>query len=66
MVLKVLVHQADEGGFWAEVPALPGCVTQAESMPDLILRAKESIEAYLGLGDEQPIPDGVSVLEVAV
>jgi hypothetical protein len=35
-------------------------------MPDLILRAKESIEAYLGLGDEQPIPDGVSVLEVAV
>jgi len=66
MVLRVLVHKAEEGGFWAEVPALPGCVTQAESLPELKLRARESIEAYLGLGDEEPVPEGVSVLEVAV
>lgn len=58
MVLKVLVHEAEEGGFWAEVPALPGCVTQAETLADLTIRARESIEAYLGLDDEEPIPAG--------
>jgi hypothetical protein len=29
MKIKVIVHEADEGGFWAEVPAIPGCATQA-------------------------------------
>ena len=28
MQVKVIVHEAEEGGFWAEVPALPGCVSQ--------------------------------------
>ena len=32
MTLKIIVHKADEGGFWAEVPALPGCVSQGETM----------------------------------
>jgi len=31
MKLKVIIHEAEEGGFWAEVPAIPGCATQAES-----------------------------------
>ena len=31
MKLKAIIHRADEGGFWAEVPALPGCVTQGET-----------------------------------
>jgi hypothetical protein len=25
MKIKVVVHKAEEGGFWAEVPATPGC-----------------------------------------
>lgn len=29
MKIKVVVHEAEEGGFWAEVPAIPGCATQA-------------------------------------
>jgi predicted RNase H-like HicB family nuclease len=28
MKLKVIVHEAEEGGYWAEVPAIPGCVTR--------------------------------------
>lgn len=66
MVFKVLVHAAEEGGFWAEVPALPGCVTQAESLDELERMAKEAIEAYLGLGEETIVPPGVELLEIAV
>jgi predicted RNase H-like HicB family nuclease len=35
VTLKVLIHKADEGGFWAEVPALPGCVSQGETVDEL-------------------------------
>lgn len=38
MKLKVIVHTAEEGGFWAKVPTLPGCVTGAETMEELILK----------------------------
>jgi predicted RNase H-like HicB family nuclease len=30
MKLKVLVHPAEEGGYWAEVPAMPGCISEGE------------------------------------
>jgi hypothetical protein len=36
MKIKVIVHEAEEGGYWAEVPALPGCATQAESFEELL------------------------------
>jgi hypothetical protein len=35
MIIKAIVHQAEEGGFWAEVPALPGCLTQGETREEL-------------------------------
>ncbi len=38
MKLKAIVHKAEEGGYWAEVPAVPGCVTQGETLDEL--RAK--------------------------
>ena len=31
MKLKVIIHEAEEGSFWAEVPSIPGCVTQGDS-----------------------------------
>src|SRR5829696_9150651 len=34
MKLKVVVHEAEEGGFWAEVPAIPGCATQGETFEE--------------------------------
>jgi predicted RNase H-like HicB family nuclease len=47
MTIKAVVHQAEEGGFWAEVPALPGCVTQGETMDELRGNLKEAIELWL-------------------
>jgi len=36
MKLKVVVHDAEEGGYWAEVPSLPGCTTQSETFEELL------------------------------
>ena len=47
MKLKIIIHTAEEGGFWAEVPALPGCVTQGETMDELIANMHEAVEGWL-------------------
>jgi predicted RNase H-like HicB family nuclease len=51
MKLKVIIHKAEEGGLWAEVPALPGCVTQAETREELLLNIYEAIEGCLAESD---------------
>ncbi len=47
MKLKVIIHKAEEGGLWAEIPALQGCVTQAENMEELIPNIYEAVEGCL-------------------
>ena len=47
MHVKIVVHEAEEGGFWAEVPALPGCVSQGQSMEELLANVREAIQAWL-------------------
>jgi len=47
MEYTVLIHPAEEGGYWAEVPALPGCYTQAESVEETLSNAKEAIESHI-------------------
>jgi predicted RNase H-like HicB family nuclease len=43
--IKVVVHEAEEGGYWAEVPAIPGCATQGKTMDELLANVHEAIEA---------------------
>ncbi|MBM3294440.1 MAG: type II toxin-antitoxin system HicB family antitoxin [Candidatus Aminicenantes bacterium] len=43
MKVKVIIHKAEEGGFWAEVPALPGCATQGETIEELIKNIYEAV-----------------------
>src|SRR5947209_8776392 len=45
VILKVLIHRAEEGGLWAEVPSLPGCVSQGETIDELRGNVREAIEA---------------------
>ena len=67
MKLKAIIHKADEGGFWAEVPALPGCVTQGDTLPVLRANIKEAIEGWLSVNDEpQESHADDEVIEVAV
>jgi predicted RNase H-like HicB family nuclease len=64
MRLKVVVHESEDGGFWAEVPALPGCATQADSVPELMRRVTEAVEGWLSAEDPN-LPPG-QVYEIAV
>jgi len=66
MVFKVVVHEAEEGGFWAEVPSLPGCFTFAGSHDELRERAHEAIAAHMGLIQNPVIPAEAEVFEIAV
>jgi predicted RNase H-like HicB family nuclease len=49
MKIKVVVHEAEEGGYWAEVPALPGCATQGETFEELLTNLHEAIEGCLSV-----------------
>ena len=49
MKIKVVVHEAEEGGFWAEVPAIPGCATQGETMDELMRNLHEAIEGCVAV-----------------
>jgi len=50
MKLKVIVHEAEEGGYWAEVPAIPGCVSQGGTIDELLSNIQEAVEACLSVG----------------
>jgi len=50
MKLKVIIHKAKEGGYWAEVPSVPGCATQAETIEELLKNVREAVEVCLSVG----------------
>lgn len=67
MKLKVIVHDAEEGGFWAEVPAIPGCATQGETFEELLRNLYDAVEGCLSLDVQAPTTDpSRRVLEIAV
>ena len=67
MKLKVIIHEAEEGGFWAEVPAIPGCMTQGETMKELIQNLYEAVEGCLSIDMEKvPLKQNDTVMELAV
>jgi predicted RNase H-like HicB family nuclease len=67
MKLKVIVHDAEEGGYWAEVPAIPGCATQGDTFEELLKNLYEAVEGCLSV-DVSPaqVADSDRVLEIAV
>jgi len=58
MEYTILIHRIEEGEFWAEVPALPGCFSQGESVEETIANTKEAIELHISClkEDHQEIP----------
>jgi predicted RNase H-like HicB family nuclease len=49
MKLDVIVHEAVEGGYWAEVPSIPGCATQGETFDELLHNLYEAVEGCLAV-----------------
>lgn len=67
MKLKVVVHEAEEGGYWAEVPAIPGCATQGETFDELLTNLYEAVEGCLSVDIKDiKITEKDKVLEIAV
>ena len=67
---SVVVHKAEEGGYWLEAPALEGCFTQGETLKELMKNAREAIILYLEglkeLGKKIPKDETITVEKVRV
>jgi predicted RNase H-like HicB family nuclease len=65
MKLKVLVHPAEEGGYWAEAPALTGCVSEGATLDEVLANIREAAEGWIEAAAERASTDGqVQVIEV--
>ena len=53
MTIEAIVHPAEEGGYWAEVPALPGCMTEGESVQDLEANLLEAVQGWMEAASQQ-------------
>ena len=67
MKLKVIIHTAEEGGYWAEVPSIAGCATQGDTFEELLENIYEAIEGCLSV-DVSTLEIGKNdrVMEIAV
>ena len=70
MDYTILIHQAEEGGFWSEVPALPGCYSQGETIDETLRNSKEAIEVHLlvlkGTLVATPVEESLFIVRVQV
>jgi predicted RNase H-like HicB family nuclease len=67
MKIKVIVHEAEEGGYWAEVPSIPGCATQGETFDELLSNFYEAVEGCLSVDMKDVDMSGKTrILEIAV
>ena len=67
MKLKVIVHKAKEGGYWAEVPGIPGCATQGETFEELLKNIYEAVEGCLAVDVQKCKIDSRSeILDIAI
>jgi predicted RNase H-like HicB family nuclease len=67
MKVKAIIHEAEEGGYWAEVPALPGCVTQGETVEEVTSNLREAIEGWLSVEThETAVTQNDRIIELAL
>jgi len=67
MKLKVIIHEAKEGGYWGEVPAIPGCATQGDTFDELLSNLYEAVEGCLSVDVQNiEVSPKDKVMEIAV
>ena len=65
--LKVILHEAEEGGYWAEVPSIEGCVSQGETLDAVIENISEAVEGCLSVDiSDLDIGENDTVMEIGV
>ena len=67
MKLKVVIHTAEEGGFWAEVPSIPGCATQGDTFEELLQNIYEAVEGCLSIKEaDLQLDSDAQIVEIAI
>ena len=67
MKIRAIIHPAEEGGYWAEVPALPGCITEGDTMEEVVANLKDAIEGWLDVANSRnAIESTDQIVEIAV
>ncbi len=67
MKIKAVIHHAEEGGYWAEVPALPGCITEGDTLDEVMVNLKDAIEGWLNVANERQLAQSNDqIVEIAV
>ena len=70
MKYRVLLEQDEDGVFIAEVPSLPGCISQGATRAKALKNIKEAVEVYLESlqAHNEPVPPSINeeVIEVSV
>jgi predicted RNase H-like HicB family nuclease len=67
MKIKAIIHTAEEGGYWAEIPAIPGCVTQGDTFEELLPNIYEAVEACLLVDmTQRELTDQDRIMEIVV
>lgn len=67
MKLKVVIHTAEEGGFWAEVPSIPGCATQGDTFEELLQNIYEAVEGCLSINEaDLQLDSDAQIVEIAI
>jgi len=65
--IKIIIHEAEEGGYWAEVPAIPGCATEGETFEELLQNLYEAIEGCLSVDLESfETNERDKIMEIAI
>jgi predicted RNase H-like HicB family nuclease len=66
MLLKLVFEPSDDGGYTVYVPALPGCISEGDSLDEARQNIIEAIQLYLEPNGEEPLPKGAVIEEVSV
>lgn len=67
MKIKAIIHPAEEGGYWAEVPAFPGCITEGDTIEEVVANLKDAIEGWLDVANSRnAIESTAQIIEIAV
>ncbi|HGJ64705.1 TPA: type II toxin-antitoxin system HicB family antitoxin [bacterium] len=67
MKIAVIIHEAEEGGYWAEVPAIPGCATEGDTFEELLQNLYDAIEGCLAVDiDQLKSTEKDRIIEIAV
>ncbi len=58
--IKAIIYPAEEGGYWAEVPALPGCITEGDTYEEVIFNLKDAIQGWLEVANDIEVNNNIA------